>query len=139
LSLLHPQGEPGSTAPHEKQQPAAAAAADTTTAASSNSSSSSSPWSFTEEELRQLWDSVSRSLLKLGKSGLSDTHTNSLRELLAAHKLVKVQLNAAHSDDVAAAAAADLEQRLQGAGAVMQVGGCCRTALRRLCDCCCCC
>jgi RNA-binding protein YhbY len=65
---------------------------------------------------------VSRSLLKLGKSGVSDTHTNSLKELLRAHKMVKVTLNAAHTDEVAAAAAADLEQRLQGAGTVLQVG-----------------
>lgn len=109
---------------------AAAAVAASPEEPQSPSSSNGDPISFTDEEQRQLWDSVSRSLLKLGKSGLSDTHVNSLKELLAAHKLVKVQLNAAKDDEGVAAAAADIAARVCDTGALIQVRGrysrCCR-------------
>lgn len=110
------QGDTSSTA----DQPAAAAAAPQQPAAAA--APSSSPFTFSEEEQKQLWDSVSRALLKLGKSGLSETHVNSLKELLNAHKMVKVQLNGARDDAEVAAAAADMSERLAGAGAVLQVG-----------------
>ncbi|GAX73800.1 hypothetical protein CEUSTIGMA_g1251.t1 [Chlamydomonas eustigma] len=48
---------------------------------------------FEEKEEQLLWDAVSRPLLKVGSSGALDTHIRSMRELLTAHKLVKVQLN----------------------------------------------
>lgn len=104
--------------PSSSSEPAAAAAAAPPAAAVAGSNAHG----FTEPELRQLWDSVSRSLLKLGKSGLSDTHINSLRELLLSHKLVKVQLNAAKDDAGVAAAAADVAQRASEAGILLQVG-----------------
>lgn len=64
---------------------------------------------------------MSRSLLKLGKSGLSASHINSLNELLTAHKLVKVDLNGARSDADVAAAAAQLEAQLGSSGKLLQV------------------
>lgn len=76
---------------------------------------------FTGAEDRQLWDSVSRALLKLGKSGLADSHVNSLKELLVAHLLVKVELNGARSDVDVTAAAEEMATRLQGIGRVLQV------------------
>jgi hypothetical protein len=45
-----------------------------------------------------MWDSVSKPLLRIGKSGVSSSHLQSLSELLKAHGLVKVQLNAVHAD-----------------------------------------
>lgn len=49
-------------------------------------------------EARSMWDSVSKPLLRIGKSGVSSSHLQSLSELLKAHGLVKVQLNAVHAD-----------------------------------------
>lgn len=48
---------------------------------------------FSEDEMRTLWDSVSRSLIKLGKSGPRDTHLHTLAEMLQQHVLVKVKVN----------------------------------------------
>ncbi|MEW5304857.1 MAG: hypothetical protein WDW36_007438 [Sanguina aurantia] len=50
--------------------------------------------SFADTQQRQqLWNSVSRCLLKLGSRGAAESHIRSLANLLAAHPLVKVQLN----------------------------------------------
>lgn len=79
---------------------------------------------FTDLELKQLWDSVSRSLLKLGKTGVTETHARSLSELVASHKLVKVQHNGARGDPKAiAAAAAALHEQTEGAIELLQVKG----------------
>eukprot|EP00873_Tetraselmis_striata_P021015 jgi/Tetstr1/441279/TSEL_029530.t1 len=43
------------------------------------------------EELRSLWDSIPRPLLTIGRKGAEDSHANSLRDLLAAHLLVKAK------------------------------------------------
>ncbi|GBF92392.1 hypothetical protein Rsub_05594 [Raphidocelis subcapitata] len=60
---------------------------------------------FSEEQEQLLWESVTRALLRLGKSGATESHTRSLSELLDAHKMVKVQVNAPASTASAAAAA----------------------------------
>lgn len=79
---------------------------------------------FSETELKQLWDSVSRSLLKLGKAGASDTHARSLCELLASHKLVKVQVNGANnSPQLVAEIAANIVQQADGAAELLQTKG----------------
>lgn len=54
-----------------------------------------------------------RSLLRLGKAGATETHARSLAELLAAHKLVKVQINGPWT--AAAEIAAMLSERAGGA------------------------
>ncbi len=60
---------------------------------------------------KRLWDSVDKPLLRVGKSGVQASHLTSLSELLAAHRLVKVQLNAVNSDVYAVA-----EQLSEGTG-----------------------
>lgn len=76
---------------------------------------------YTEGEQLQLWNSVARSLLRLGKSGMQPSHTNSLKELLAAHTLVKVQVNSARTPNDMAAVANQLVQT--GVADVVQVKG----------------
>jgi RNA-binding protein YhbY len=114
------QGNAGSTADQQQPQQAAPAAPPPSQQPPA-AAAAGSPFSFSEPQLRGLWDSVTRSLLKLGRSGLSDSHANSLKELLTAHKLVKVQVNGATDEEVAAAAAG-FEARTQGAAVVLQVG-----------------
>lgn len=62
---------------------------------------------------KRLWDSVDKPLLRVGKSGVQASHLTSLSELLAAHRLVKVQLNAVNSDVYAVA-----KQLSEGTGEV---------------------
>eukprot|EP00878_Enallax_costatus_P004553 GHUV01004794.1.p1 GENE.GHUV01004794.1~~GHUV01004794.1.p1 ORF type:complete len:287 (+),score=66.51 GHUV01004794.1:266-1126(+) len=79
---------------------------------------------FSTAEHQQLWDSVSRSLLKLGKAGASDTHARSLCELLGSHKLVKVQLNGAKDNpQLVARVAANIVQQADGAAELLQTKG----------------
>lgn len=97
------------------------------TAGDAGGHSSGSSGAFTEPQLTQLWDSVSRSLLRLGRTGVTDAHCRSLGELLAAHKLVKVQLNGVRADegaqDAVAAVADALAQRSGGAATLLRVKG----------------
>eukprot|EP00891_Asterochloris_glomerata_P004824 jgi/Astpho2/4824/Aster-x1261 len=70
--------------------------------------------------MRLLWDSVEKPLLRIGRSGIQGSHTSSLRELVQAHSLVKVQLNQQHEVAVAAVA----QQLAEASGAdVVQVKG----------------
>jgi RNA-binding protein YhbY len=79
-------------------------------------------WSLSEDQQRALWESVSRALLKLGRSGITATHARSLSELLGHHKLIKVQLNGARDEAAAvAAAAADLARQAGDAAVLLQV------------------
>lgn len=79
---------------------------------------------FSETELAQLWNSVSRSLLKLGKAGASESHVRSLGELLSSHKLVKVQLNGARDDsELVEQVAAGVVQQSAGAAELLQIKG----------------
>ncbi|KIZ00813.1 hypothetical protein MNEG_7150 [Monoraphidium neglectum] len=82
-------------------------------------SSGASSSAFTDEQQRLLWDSVSRALLRLGKSGATEAHGRSLCELLRAHKLVKVQING--PADAAAAVAASLSA--DSGGVLLQTKG----------------
>ncbi|KAF8068345.1 anamorsin-like protein [Scenedesmus sp. PABB004] len=77
---------------------------------------------FSEPQLAALWDSVSRALLKLGRTGVTETHARSLGELLTAHKLVKVQLNGARDEPAAVADAAAALAAASGA-ALLRVKG----------------
>jgi RNA-binding protein YhbY len=79
---------------------------------------------FTEKEQQALWNSVSRALLRLGKTGVTESHARSLGELLTAHKLVKVQHNGCRGDPAAlAAAAAALQEQSAGAAELLHVKG----------------
>lgn len=53
---------------------------------------------YNEAELKQIWNSIGRALLRLGKSGMQPSHANSLRELIAAHPLLKIQINGSPDD-----------------------------------------
>lgn len=53
---------------------------------------------FSPRDLRTLWDSVARPLLRVGRAGVQESHGQSLVDLLSQHALVKVQLNAATVD-----------------------------------------
>ncbi len=87
---------------------AAAAGPDDTTTSSGSSSGSGGTITvplggpFSEAQRELLWNSVTRSLLRLGRAGATESHCRSLKEMLAAHKLVKVQINGplAGADDV---------------------------------------
>lgn len=79
---------------------------------------------FTESEQQALWDSVSRALLRLGKTGVTESHARSLVELLTAHKLVKVQHNGCRGNPAAlAAAAATLQEQSAGMAELLHAKG----------------
>jgi RNA-binding protein YhbY len=79
---------------------------------------------FTEAEQQALWNSVSRALLRLGKTGATESHGRSLVELLAAHKLVKVQHNGCRGNPAALAAAATaLQEQSAGLAELLHVKG----------------
>lgn len=106
---------------------ATAAAVAAGSSAGSDGSTLGSSSAFTELQLAQLWDSVSRALLRLGRTGVTDAHCRSLGELLAAHKLVKVQLNGVRAGEgaqaVIVAAAEALAERSGGAATLLHVKG----------------
>jgi len=56
---------------------------------------------LSEREGRVMWDSVQKPLLRVGKVGVQKSHMQSLRELVRAHLLVKVQLNTFNTDIIA--------------------------------------
>ena len=45
-----------------------------------------------------MWFAVDKPLLRVGRSGVQRSHLQSLGELLAAHTLVKVQVNSHNAD-----------------------------------------
>ncbi len=56
--------------------------------------------------LRTAWGGVPKPLLRVGKAGAGETHANSLRELLAAHGMVKVRFSRPEGVDAACASLA---------------------------------
>ena len=56
--------------------------------------------------VRAAWGGVPKPLLRVGKAGAGETHANSLRELLAAHGLVKVRFSRPEGADAACASLA---------------------------------
>ena len=45
------------------------------------------------DELKEIWDSVDKSLLSIGSKGIQQSHKNSLYELLKQHSVVKVKIS----------------------------------------------
>jgi len=46
-----------------------------------------------EENMERAWRHAKKPLLRIGKHGAGETHGNALKELLAAHTVVKVKVN----------------------------------------------
>eukprot|EP00199_Chlamydomonas_sp_CCMP681_P005455 CAMPEP_0119101636 /NCGR_PEP_ID=MMETSP1180-20130426/637_1 /TAXON_ID=3052 ORGANISM="Chlamydomonas cf sp, Strain CCMP681" /NCGR_SAMPLE_ID=MMETSP1180 /ASSEMBLY_ACC=CAM_ASM_000741 /LENGTH=243 /DNA_ID=CAMNT_0007085787 /DNA_START=115 /DNA_END=844 /DNA_ORIENTATION=+ len=76
--------------------------------------STSSSWS--EQEQQQLWSSVSRALMKMGKGGAKESHIHNLQNLLTQHGVVKVRHNGSPED------AALLAEQLGQAASVNLLG-----------------
>lgn len=47
---------------------------------------------FSTDQINQWFDSINKSLLTVGKSGVQDSHINSLNELLNSHERVRVKI-----------------------------------------------
>lgn len=47
---------------------------------------------FSIDQINEWFDSISKSLLTVGKSGVQDSHINSLNELLNSHERVRVKI-----------------------------------------------
>eukprot|EP00968_Pinguiococcus_pyrenoidosus_P028852 scaffold8163_cov258-Pinguiococcus_pyrenoidosus.AAC.1 len=69
---------------------------------------------------RELWSRCDRALLRVGSKGVSSGHQNSLKELLAAHAVVRVKFNGFRSDEDVQSAAASL---LEGHGEIVDSRG----------------
>ena len=48
---------------------------------------------YSVDELKEIWDSVDKSLLSIGSKGIQESHKNSLYELLQQHAVVKVKIS----------------------------------------------
>lgn len=71
---------------------------------------------LSSDELRELWDSIPKPLLTIGRKGAEESHANSLRDLLAAHKLVKAKFTGVDPERVDAM---QLEWLVGNSGAVL--------------------
>ena len=47
---------------------------------------------FSTDQINEWFDSINKSLLTVGKSGVQDSHINSLNELLNSHERVRVKI-----------------------------------------------
>ena len=74
---------------------------------------------LSEKVLEELWRKPKKELLRVGKGGVTESHVRSLKELMAAHSVVRVKLNtqSATYDDCLELASALVETGAENSGA----------------------